>query len=129
MNRIKIKKIIRSIMFVILVSICIFANKDINVMADDTEEYTPEECFVSVKDFQGSYYIWHYSDDEYDYGYGPYPGMCIQKFNNIYKSEYINIPEEIDEKNVTSIVSKQVIFKDDNVIRGIKIPNALRWIQ
>ena len=36
---------------------------------------------------------------------------------------------EIDEKNVTSIVSKQVIFKDDNVIRGIKIPNALRWIQ
>ncbi|SEQ44616.1 hypothetical protein SAMN02910289_02032 [Lachnospiraceae bacterium RM5] len=132
MDKLKIKKIIRSIMFVILVSICIFANKDINVMADDTEEYTSEECFVTVKDFQGSYYIWYYSDDVgYEVsrkaGYGPYPGMCIQKFDNIYRSEHINIPEEINGENVTSIVGGQDIFKDD-VIRGIKIPNTLRWI-
>ena len=63
MNRIKIEKIIRSILFVVIVSILIIVNKNINVMADDTEEDTPEECFTYVKDF------------DYNCGIG-----CIQEF-------------------------------------------------
>ncbi|SEQ44525.1 hypothetical protein SAMN02910289_02030, partial [Lachnospiraceae bacterium RM5] len=50
MDRIKIEKIIRSILFITFVSIFIFANKDINVMADDMEVYTPEEYFTVNKE-------------------------------------------------------------------------------
>ena len=68
-----------------------------------------------------------------------YPGVSISEINNINGSEYINIPEKIDGENVTSIISlwrmgyytgdlKKSLIKNDNNIRGIKIPNTVSWI-
>ena len=94
MNRIKKEKIIRSILFIAYVSIFIFANKEINVMAGDIEEYTPEEYFDVNKENYSVY-------KEYYCGYDLYPGVTIEKINNINKDEYINIPETIDGEKVT----------------------------
>ena len=120
MNRIKIKKIIRSILFIVIVSIFIFANKEINVMADDMEEYAPEEYFtVNKENFReyNDYYSPRYC------GYDLYPGVTIEKINNINKDEYINIPETIDGEKVTCMNN---VFFDENV-KAIKLPNSISW--
>ena len=116
MNRIKKEKIIRSILFIAYVSIFIFANKEINVMAGDIEEYTPEEYFDVNKENYSVY-------KEYYCGYDLYPGVTIEKINNINKDEYINIPETIDGEKVTCMNN---VFFDENV-KAIKLPNSISW--